>query len=352
MLLFIQKVGGWSKKQFAWLWESNSGDWPWLAEKPMPIAGINRSLWRGAVPSMSFYVLLSLSGFIATLGLLASSAATIIGAMIVAPLMGPIIAIAYSVVSGNQRLLKRSSYTLVKGVLLTVIISILIAKLVGIRTFGPEIAGRVSPTLLDMGVALAAGAAGSYAKSRRSIADALPGVAIAVALVPPLSVVGIGIAMNSQPTYVGASLLFLANLTGIIFSGALVFLWQGYGSLQRARQGLTVSIVSVILLGLPLSFSLQTLLIQEKTRREVTSLLYNKTNTFSNTDIRSIRVKRQKDQLFVDLEVAAPFNSITEKQVQEVHDFLEAELKKPLNFQVQIIPTRQYTVSTDADKFK
>lgn len=231
MLRLIKKVGGWGKKKFAWLWESNSGDWPWLAEKPMPIAGLNRQLWRGAVPSISFYVLLSLSGIIATLGLLANSAATIIGAMIIAPLMGPIIAIAYSMVTRNQRLLKRSSYTLVKGILLTVGISMLIAKLVGIRTFGSEIVGRVSPTLLDMGVALAAGAAGSYATSRRSIGNALPGVAISVALVPPLSVVGIGLAMNSHSTSVGASLLFLANLSGIIFSGALVFLCQRYGSL-------------------------------------------------------------------------------------------------------------------------
>ncbi len=345
MLLLIKKFGGWSKQKFSWLWESNSGDWPWLAEKPMQIAGLNRGLWRGAVPSTSFYVLLSLSGVIATFGLLANSAATIIGAMIVAPLMGPIIAIAYSIVAGNQRLLKRSVFTLIKGVLLTVVISIIIAKLVGIRTLGSEIAGRVSPTLLDMGVALAAGAAGAYAKSRKSISDALPGVAIAVALVPPLSVVGIGLAMNSQSVAVGSSLLFLANLTGIIFSGAIVFLSQGYGSLIKARQGLTVSIISVIILGLPLTFSLQTLLVQEQARRQISYLLYNKTQTFSNTKIRSIKVRRgEGEQLFVDMEVAAPFGSITQKQMSEVHDFLQSELKRPINFQVQIIPTQQYAL--------
>ncbi len=349
MLLLIKKVGGWSKQKFAWLWESNSGDWPWLAEKPMQIAGINRSLWRGAVPSISFYVLLSLSGVIATFGLLASSAATIIGAMIVAPLMGPIIAIAYSIVAGNQRLLKRSSFTLVKGILLTVIISFLITKMVGIRSLGLEIGGRVSPTLLDMGVALAAGAAGSYAKSRKSIADALPGVAIAVALVPPLSVVGIGLAMNSQSVAVGSSLLFLANLTGIIFSGAIVFLWQGYGSLEKARQGLIVSITAVIILIFPLTFSLQTLLIQEQARRQISYLLYNKTQTFSDTKIRSIKVRRGGKQLFVDMEVAAPFGLITDKQMQEVHDFLQEELKRPINFQVQIVPTQQYALP--ASKF-
>lgn len=344
MLLLIRKVGGWSKQKFSWLWESNSGDWPWLAEKPMQIAGINRSLWRGAVPSISFYVLLSLSGVIATLGLLANSAATIIGAMIVAPLMGPIIAIAYSMVAANQRLLKRAFFTLIKGILLTILISFLITKVVGIRTLGSEIAGRVSPTLLDMGVALAAGAAGSYAKSRKSIADALPGVAIAVALVPPLSVVGIGLAMNSQSVAVGASLLFLANLTGIIFSGALVFLWQGYGSLQKARQGLIVSITAIFILGLPLSFSLQTLLIQEQSRRQISYLLYNKTETFSDTKIRTIKVRRRGKELFVDMEVAAPFGLITQKQMQEVHKFLETELKRPLNFQVQIVPTQQYAL--------
>ncbi|MGF1672905.1 MAG: DUF389 domain-containing protein [Rivularia sp. (in: cyanobacteria)] len=342
MLLLIKKFGGWSKQQFSWLWESNSGDWPWLAEKPMQIAGLNRSLWRGAVPSMSFYILLSLSGIIATLGLLANSAATIIGAMIVAPLMGPIIAIAYSMVAANQRLLKRSSFTLVKGVLLTVGISFLIAKGVGIKTLGSEIAGRISPTLLDMGVALAAGAAGAYAKSRRSIADALPGVAIAVALVPPLSVVGIGLAINSQSVTIGSSLLFLANLTGIIFSGAIVFLSHGYGSLAKARQGLIVSITGILLLGLPLSFSLQTLLIQEQTRRQISYLLYNKTQTFADTNIRSIKVRRQGKQLFVQMEVAAPFNLITDEDIKEVHQFLQTELNRPLNFQVEIIPTQQY----------
>ena len=345
----MKKLGVWSKQKFSWLWESNSGDWPWLAEKPMKVAGINRSLWRGAVPSISFYVLLSLSGVIATFGLLASSAATIIGAMIVAPLMGPIIAIAYSIVAGNQRLLKRSAFTLIKGILLTILISFVITKGVGIRTLGSEVAGRVSPTLLDMGVALAAGAAGAYAKSRRSIADALPGVAIAVALVPPLSVVGIGLAMNSQSVAVGSSLLFLANLTGIIFSGALVFLWQGYGSLEKARQGLLVSITAVIILGLPLTFSLQTLLIQEQARRQISYLLYNKTQTFSNTKIRSIKVRRKGEELFVDMEVAAPFGLITNKQMQEVHNFLQEELKRPVNFQIQIIPTQQY--SLPADKF-
>ncbi len=339
----INKVSGWGKEQLTQLRKGNSGEWHWLAEKPMPVAGLNRSLWRGAVPSRSFYILLFLSGIISTVGLLASSAATIIGAMIVAPLMGPIIAIAYSMAVGNQRLLKRSIITLLSGIALTIITSMVIAKVVGIRTFGPEIWGRVSPTLLDLAVALAAGAAGAFAKSRRNIADALPGVAIAVALVPPLSVIGIGVAMGSKSVAVGASLLFLANLIGIIFSGALVFLLQRYGSLERARQGLVLSIGAIFILGLPLGLSLDNLLLKERTRRSIEYSLYRRTLTFASTEIRNIQVQRKENYLIVDLEVAAPVGSISENQVKMVRDFLQQSLEKPLTLNVRVIPIRQFT---------
>ncbi|MEM7579402.1 MAG: DUF389 domain-containing protein [Cyanobacteria bacterium P01_A01_bin.80] len=345
MLLFIKNFSRWGKLKLTELWNSNSGDWHWLSEKPMPIAGINRKLWRGAVPSLSFYSLLSLSAVISSFGLLASSAATIIGAMIIAPLMGPIIAIAYSIVSANQRLLKRSSFTLIKGVLLTVLISILITKLVGIRTFGSEIMGRTSPTLLDLGVALAAGAAGSFAFTRRSIANALPGVAISVALVPPLSVVGIGIGMNSNSVAMGSGLLFLANLAGIIFSGSLVFLAHNYGSFEKARHGLVISVFSLIILALPLGISLQTFLIEEQTRRHVEYLLYRRTITFSDSDIRRIKVRRDGERLFVDMEIAIPFDSLSNNQVRLVRDFLQDNLKKPITLNVKVIPTQQYTAS-------
>ncbi len=265
--------------------------------------------------------------------------------MIIAPLMGPIIAIAYSIVSGNQRLLKRSSFTLFKGVLLTVIISILISRLVGIRTFGSEIIGRTSPTLLDLGVALAAGGAGGFALTRRSIANALPGVAISVALVPPLSVVGIGIGMNSNSVAAGSGLLFLANLAGIIFSGSLVFLAHNYGSFEKARHGLVISVLSLIILGLPLGFSLETFLVKEHTRRKVEYLLFRQTKTFSRSDIRRIKVKQDGEKLIVDMEIAAPLDSFSQQQVQLVQQILQDDLKKPLTLNVKVIPTQQYTAN-------
>ncbi|MBE9127233.1 MULTISPECIES: TIGR00341 family protein [unclassified Coleofasciculus] len=331
-----------SKRHIEKFWNQNSGDWHWLSEQPIPIASLNRSLWKAAVPSFQFYFLLGLSAVISVLGLLAGSAATIIGAMIIAPLIGPITGIAYSMVMANRRLLRRSCFTLLTGVLMTVLISMAIAYLIQLRTLSSEIIARVNPTLIDLGVAVAAGAAGAFARSRRSIADALPGVAIAVALVPPLSVIGIGLANRDLNIASGATLLFFTNLIGIIFSGGVVLLFQRYGSIERARSGLAISIVALSLLGLPLGFSLNNLLIKANVRRAVVTLIRNQTLTFSDTDIRSVRVQPQGEALFVQLEVATGLDSISERQVQLVRDFLEQKLEVPIHLNVQVIPVRVF----------
>ena len=325
-------------KRLEEFWNAQSGDWHWLQEKPLPVAILNRNLWRSAVPSLSFHFLLGISGIIATLGLLANSVAIIIGAMIIAPLIGPITGIAYSTTVANRRLLRRSILTLLTGVVLTVIIAFITTIAIGLKIVTPEILARTNPTLLDLGIALAAGAAGAFANSRRRIADALPGVAIAVALVPPLSVVGIGLALGEQYLSVGALLLFLTNLTGIIFSGVIIFLCQSYGSIERAKQGLIFSICVLFILGLPLSLSLRNLIIQNNLRYVVEEIIRDRTTVFSQSDIRSILIQPQRAFILVEMEVAAPPNSISREQIAGVRKQLIARLDEPIQFKVKIIP--------------
>ncbi|MGI8933981.1 MAG: DUF389 domain-containing protein, partial [Phormidesmis sp.] len=176
------------------VWAVNSGDWHWMANNPVPLKSLNRNLWRNAEPSFNYYIMLFLSGMISALGLLAGSTAAIIGAMIVAPLMGPITGMAFAITMGNRRLLKRSGLSVATGAAMTVLTAYLICVVVGLNTLNPEILERTRPTLIDLAIGLAAGAAGAFATTRRDVASALSGVAIAVALVPPLSVIGIGLA--------------------------------------------------------------------------------------------------------------------------------------------------------------
>ncbi|MCF2970986.1 DUF389 domain-containing protein [Synechococcus sp. Nb3U1] len=339
---------GWRRRVRRYWW-SSSGDWRWLGEKPIPVASLNRLIWRDSVPSLSFFVMLSLSGIISTLGLLAGSTAVVIGAMIIAPLMGPILGMAYAVAVANRRLLKRATLTLLIGSLTTVLSAILICQVAGLRDLNDEIRMRTQPTLLDLGVALGAGAAGAFAKSRKSVADAFPGVAIAVALIPPLSVMGIGLALADGETLGGSSLLFITNLAGIIFSGILTFLWQRYGSLERAQGGIAFVGMVIGLIGIPLGISLRNLLLQSNTRQQVRELLENQLDPFEKAHLRSLRVRQRRQGLEVDIEISAPPQQITEADLQTVQNFLQDTLGQPVVLQVSLIPIQQFQLSTDLE---
>ena len=323
---------------FKKLWEKDNGNWKWIKEKPTPLASVNRTLWRLSVPSFSFHFMLALSAIISTLGLLANSVAIIIGAMIIAPLMGPIVGMAFSVAMGNRKLLRRSSLTLLKGLILTIAISWLTASAIGLETVESEVLSRTNPTLIDFGIAMAAGMAGAFTQTRRSIADAIPGVAIAVALVPPLSVIGIGLALKEQEIAIGSSLLFLTNLICIIFFGSLVFLFQSYGNLDRAKKGLALSTVVMFALGFPLTLSMRDLIIKKNVRYQVSNSIINEAEIFRDSDIQSIIVEPKDGYLQVNIEVAAPANSITQADIKGLRKSLSSKIEREIDLRVEVIP--------------
>ncbi len=211
----------------------------------------------------SFAIMLLLATAIATWGLLQSSTATVIGAMLVAPLMTPIMGLAASLVTGRPRRALSSAMTVFLGaasvIALAAVLS-LVAPGSGDVATNPEVQARTAPTLLDLLVALAAGAVGAYAMSDRRVAAALPGVAIAVALVPPLSTVGICFAAGLIPDAAGAVVLFLTNFVAIVVAGAITFIAVGYGRIDRlgsdisfARTWAATLGAAVILLVIPLA---------------------------------------------------------------------------------------------------
>lgn len=330
------------------VWDVNAGDWHWLADNPVPLKSLNRNLWRGAEPSFTYYTMLFLSGVISALGLLAGSTAAIIGAMIVAPLMGPITGMAFAITMGNRRLLKRAGVSVLTGALLTVLTAYLICELIGLNVLNPEILERTRPTLIDLAIGLAAGAAGAFATTRREVASALSGVAIAVALVPPLSVIGIGIAYGSHDVVIGSTLLFLTNLSGIVLSGGLIFVWQDYGSIKRARRGLLASTLIIVVLGIPLGLSLRQLIVQERARTLVGRIVRNETVAFENAAIRRLQVDSRGKTLMVTLEVGAA-ERMSQAQVRSAHRLLERKLSRPVDLSVSVFPLQEFEIETTTD---
>ncbi len=172
-------------------------------------------------------MLLVLAAVIASAGVVSDSTATVIGAMIVAPLMTPILGSAVALVLSRRRQLLLNVAIVLGGALVVIVVGYLL----GLAHVFPidadnnsQVAGRVSPRLIDLLAALATGAVGAFALIRSDVSDTLPGVAIAISLVPPLAVVGITLESGQPSEALGALLLFGTNVAAIIATGTLVLL--------------------------------------------------------------------------------------------------------------------------------
>lgn len=216
--------------------------------------GLFQALRENARPRPSYLTLMVLSTLLAAIGLFANSTPVIIGAMILAPMMAPIISLAMALARQDARLMFDSVKTLAWGSVLALGSAMVASWALPLRAITPEIAARLSPTLLDLGVAAIAGIAGAYAHAREEVAKSLAGVAIAVALVPPLAVVGIGMGWGDWTVIWGAGLLFLTNLFGIVLTASLSFFVLGFSAFRRAQRGLLVSFFLVGAISIPLGF--------------------------------------------------------------------------------------------------
>jgi uncharacterized hydrophobic protein (TIGR00271 family) len=211
-----------------------------------------------------FWLLLVLSAIIAGAGVASNSTATVIGAMIVAPLMSPILGIVLAVVLNDRRNLLLCIGTVLAGVITVITLSFLLGLVVPepvTAATNSQVASRVSPDLLDLLAALATGAVGSIALIRSDISDTLPGVAIAISLVPPLTVVGLTLESGAPDEAWGAFVLFVANVSAILATGVVTMAVYGVlrgrtvGGRERKwrRPGVIIIVALVIIVAVPLT---------------------------------------------------------------------------------------------------
>ncbi len=293
-----------------------------------------------------FTVLLFLSAVIAANGVIEDSTATVIGAMIIAPLMTPILATTAAIVMGNASRAWGSFLLVVAGATGVIALAWLLgAAAVHVVDFhsNSQITGRVSPRLLDLVVALAAGTAGAFATSRDDVADSLPGVAISIALVPPLCVVGISLAGAEWMDAWGALLLFLTNFLSILLAGGAVFALLGLGAAANAnvsdvnkREAYGIIGIGVLLVAIPLSMTTVKVYRDSTAQAQVTEITNEWAGQYpSDLVIRSVLVSGDQVEILIT-------GSEQPSTIDDLASQVRSEVEQVASIDLRFFPSRDY----------
>ncbi len=305
---------------------------------------IIRQAQENASFTLDYAVLIVISALIASLGLLLNSSAVIIGAMLVAPLMQPIIAFATGLATARITLMRRSLATLLAGVGLALVVGFGIGALSTLLTPTDEMLGRGSPSLLDAAVALASGFIGAYATARKDIPAALAGVAIAAALMPPLCTVGLGFAIGDRALALGAGLLFVTNILSIALAGTGVFVWLGMslrvpaGERRRQIQALAVLVALVGVISLEL-VAINNRVSDESLATEILA------EVFSSSELVSVTfLPGEETRVLATLMLSS--GAVVPSDYSAAHQRLELELQRDIS--LEVVPVRVVRIDTSA----
>lgn len=189
-----------------------------------------------SAPRVEFYVMSLLSVAMATFGVLKGSAAVVIGSALIAPFLYPVLSLGMGIVMADHTLMSRSLWTIIRAAIYGLAVAVVLSLVLKMEGGNPnsEIALITSPTILDAAVAVVAGLAAAFATVRPGMNETLPGVAVAVALVPPLAAIGVGLAKSNWAIASGAFLTFAINVVGIVLTAVTVFSLMNFHTARRA----------------------------------------------------------------------------------------------------------------------
>jgi uncharacterized hydrophobic protein (TIGR00271 family) len=327
---------------------------------------IYQDAYEGRQFNFVYFAMLVFACLIALFGLLLNSPAVIIGAMLISPLMGPILSCGLAFTLADWDLGSKAAKNALLSVGETIFIAALATSLSPLKDATPEILARTTPNLMDLLIAFFSGLAGTLAlSSRRGGLTILPGVAIATAVMPPLATVGYGVSTRQWNVAAGAFMLFFTNFTAIVISAHLVFLLIGFRPRQVRTQSShavlvkwRILIASIVLLALsvPLLRTLLKAAQQARLRKEIYAVLHEQFDRPGKRRLASLDIKAGQDPILVDASVQTQ-SFIEPPQINAVEAAVSARLRKPVRLmveQVQLaheIPPTQMPTSKGTNDF-
>jgi uncharacterized hydrophobic protein (TIGR00271 family) len=324
----------------------------WLPRiNPSDHADLIHDLGQGSKWGPDFVVMLGLAAAVSTLGLMQDSPAVVIGSMLLAPLMTPMMGLGLALAQANLKLMFLSLKSILLGFLLTIVISFILGLITpsGI-TLPQEVMARGTPNILDLMIALFAAAAAAFAMARPNIVGAIAGVAIATALVPPACSIGISLAHGAFLNAFGASLLFLANLVAIIAASSFTFSFLGIISTRaqlsnrRIARFAKIFLIAIILtLFAPMTKSLISTIAEGKNvtaSYPVTTAVAKavKDRVHQDKDVEVILMARSRSEPGVIIQIASK-NDLPKSYASEIRHIVRQEMNDP-DIPVQVVAVR------------
>jgi uncharacterized hydrophobic protein (TIGR00271 family) len=295
---------------------------------------------EGSEPGIRFYILVIVSTMIAGFGLTMNSTAVIIGAMLVAPLMTPIFGMALALIRSDAHLFGRAARAEIVGVVTAILMGIVLGMIYPALEPTPEMLARTEPQLFDLLVAVFSGFAGAYALVDEKLSPALPGVAIATAIVPPLANTGLCFAVGAYAGGVGSFLLFFSNFLSILLVASLVFWFFGmtgkYHGLdsQLVIKRFTLPIVGFFLITLVLTHTLNQISTDRRTTNIIENVLIEELADLPSATFDEMFYEADNEKVYVLAHAYSAF-VITPTQVSHIQERLAEELKQSTELTIQ-----------------
>jgi len=325
---------------------------------------IYKNIVVDASPDQYFFGMVILSCTVATYGLLLNSTAIVIGAMLIAPLMSPILGGALAVATNSNSLLKISAKAEALGAVISVILATLLTLVLPQAELTSEVMSRTNPTILDLVVALASGAAGTYAICVKPQGATLPGAAIATALMPPLCVMGIGLAKQSFPVVSGAFLLFLANMIAINVAAIAMFEVAGFSkdvcrdgvcefdSEKKTKYRILYPVILLVVISIPLVFIMYRTYSQASTNKIIHNSLIETMDVIAPHSTLISTTYNERNNRY---EIDAAFRTtklIIPENIRQMENLLELRLGKPVGISADVVLVQKVNDKISVDTFQ
>ena len=296
---------------------------------------------------LEYIILVLASAFITSLGLILDNIAVIVGSMVIAPVLGPILGITIGIVLGDNKLIRQGIFTEIVGTMIAIVVGFGIGIVIPNIEVTSSLDVRMSPTLADLLIAVAAGAASAYSLIKNQLDTGLVGVMVAAALVPVMSTIGIGISIGHQNMILGASLLLIGNFLGLLLSNMIVLyfegirpqIWYKFKAKKIIKKSLTFIILAIILFSIPLGMMTVYQFSEEKPVEIVANTIENQLQGKGKFEVMNIDISKDLITIYMLAE-----KEIQKEHLESIKNEIEVKLGNDFLMNFNIIPIEDLNI--------